>query len=88
MLQRWRGNPKRKPFISNLMALSAVTFKPKDKPEQELSTISGEKPLEEEEIASRAQSKLENRLFVSTTGMWTCKRYLAFQPNEKRCKSG
>lgn len=67
------------------MALSAVTFKPKDKPETELSTISGEKPLEEEEIVSRAESKLENRLFVSTTGMWACKRSLGLQPGGKRC---
>lgn len=51
------------------MALSAVTFKPKDNPEQELSTISEEKPLEDEDILDRAGNKLENRLFVSTTGM-------------------
>lgn len=50
------------------MALSAVTFKPSDKPDAELSTIKEEQPLLEEQYLEKASVHLDNRLFIATTG--------------------
>lgn len=51
------------------MALSAVVFKPKSSPDSEMSTISEQQPLEEEEIDEKASIRIQNRLFIGTTGM-------------------
>jgi hypothetical protein len=50
------------------MALSAVTFKLQDSKQSELSTLSEEQPLQDEEIEEQSLERLANRIFVATTG--------------------
>ena len=54
--------------LLTVMALSAVTFKPKVEPISELSTMSEEQPLEDEDIERRASFSVKSCLFVGTRG--------------------
>lgn len=51
------------------MALSAVTLVPKATKDEELDTMSEEQPLEDEQAESLALQRMNDRLFVATTGM-------------------
>lgn len=51
------------------MALATVVGGPKATQDAELNTLSEDQPLEEEELEGMALQRMNDRLFIATTGM-------------------